>query len=103
MHSLASRYPAASLGACDRYRSVKRSLLVWRTSCMSVISKLLSWSRTTMSQLVRLRSLFVPASIVLFLLFAAGWYTLFWLPSESRYLDDRNFRVLHMLSDQIRS
>src|SRR3954463_14366303 len=55
-----------------------------------------------MSKLARLRGLFVPASIVIFLLFAAGWYNLFWLPSESRYLDDRNFRVLHTLSDQIR-
>ncbi len=29
-------------------------------------------------------------------------YNLFWLPSQRRYLDDRNFRVLKTLSEQIR-
>src|SRR6266478_4579763 len=52
---------------------------------------------------VRLRSFFVPASIGLILVAAIGWYNLFWLPSEHRYLDDRNFRVLKNLSVQIRA
>lgn len=51
---------------------------------------------------VRLRRFFVPASIGLMLVFAIGWYTLFWLPHRHRYLDDRNFRVLKTLSEQIR-
>jgi hypothetical protein len=55
-----------------------------------------------MSTLVRLRSFIVPASLALILALAAGWYHFFWLPSEHRYLDDRNFRVLKTLSDQIR-
>ncbi len=51
---------------------------------------------------VRLRRLFVPASIGLILVVAVGWYNFLWLPSEHRYLDDRNFRVLKNLSEQIR-
>lgn len=51
---------------------------------------------------VRLRGLIVPASIGLILIVAVGWYNLFWLPSKHRYLDDRNFRVLRTLSEQIR-
>src|SRR5258708_12496698 len=51
---------------------------------------------------VRLRGLFVPASVGLILIVAVGWYNLFWLPSKHRYLDDRNFRVLKTLSEQIR-
>ena len=55
-----------------------------------------------MSLLVRLRSFFIPAIVGLILISAAGWYNLFWLPSQHRYLDDRNFRTLKTLSDQIR-
>src|SRR5260370_27671431 len=51
---------------------------------------------------VRLRGFFVPASVGLILIVAVGWYNLFWLPSKHRYLDDRNFRVLRTLSEQIR-
>ena len=51
---------------------------------------------------VRLRGLFVPAIVSLILIVAVGWYNLFWLPSKHRYLDDRNFRVLKTLSEQIR-
>jgi hypothetical protein len=52
---------------------------------------------------VRLRRFFVPASIGLILVVAVGWYDFLWLPSEHRYLDDRNFRVLKTLSVQIRA
>jgi hypothetical protein len=51
---------------------------------------------------VRLRRLFVPASIGLILAITIGWYNFFWLPSRDRYFDDRNFRVLKNLSEQIR-
>ena len=54
-----------------------------------------------MKTLVRLRSFFLPASIGLLLVVAAGLYNLVWLPSEHRYLDDRNFRLLTTLSEQI--
>ncbi len=54
-----------------------------------------------MKTLVRLRSFFVPAGIGLLLLVAAGLYNLVWLPSEHRYLDERNFRLLTTLSEQI--
>src|ERR1700680_528849 len=54
-----------------------------------------------MSTLVRLRSLFVPASIGLILVVAVGWYNFFRIPSENRYLDDRNFRVVKTPSEQI--
>ncbi len=56
-----------------------------------------------MPTLVRLRSLFLPASIGLLVLVAAGWYNLVWLPSEHKYLDDRNFRLLSTLSEEISS
>lgn len=55
-----------------------------------------------MSTMARLRTLFVPACIGLFFLVAAGWYYSFWIPTRHRYLDDRNFRVLRTLSEQIR-
>jgi len=55
-----------------------------------------------MPTLARLRSLLVPASIGLALVVAAGWYYSFWLPSRHRYLDDRNFRVLKTLGEQVR-
>jgi hypothetical protein len=55
-----------------------------------------------MSILVRLRSLVIPASIGLILVAAIGWYNLLWLPSQQRYLDDRNLRVLKTLSEQLR-
>src|SRR5260370_29709218 len=51
---------------------------------------------------VRLRGLFDPVSVGLILIVAIGWYNLFWIPSKHRYLDDRNFRVLRTLSEQIR-
>ncbi len=54
-----------------------------------------------MKTLVRLRSFFLPASIGFLLVAAAGLYNLVWLPSEHRYLDDRNFRLLTTLSEQI--
>lgn len=44
-----------------------------------------------MKTLVRFRSFFLPASIGLLLVVAAGLCNLVWLPSEHRYLDDRNF------------
>lgn len=55
-----------------------------------------------MPTMARLRTLFVPACIGLFFLVAAGWYYAFWIPTRHRYLDDRNFRVLRTLSEQIR-
>ena len=55
-----------------------------------------------MPTMARLRTLFVPACIGLFFLVAAGWYYSFWIPTRHRYLDDRNFRVLRTLSEQIR-
>jgi len=55
-----------------------------------------------MSKLVRLRSFFVPALIGSILCCAFGYYYLYWVPSRQRYLDDRSFRVLKTLSDQIR-
>ncbi len=54
-----------------------------------------------MPKLARLRHFFVPAIIGLLIVIAAGWYNLVWLPSEQKYLDDRNFRTLTTLSDQI--
>ena len=56
-----------------------------------------------MKALIQLRSLIVPVLIVLVLGAVACWYNLIWLPSEYRYLDNRNFRLLTTLSDQISS
>lgn len=55
-----------------------------------------------MPTMARLRTLFVPACISVLFLVAAGWYYSFWIPARHRYLDDRNFRVLRTLSEQIR-
>jgi len=54
-----------------------------------------------MPKLVKLRSLILPASIGLLVVLAAGWYSLVWLPSQHKYLDDRNFRLLSTLSEEI--
>jgi len=56
-----------------------------------------------MSSLIRLRSLFLPVSISVILLIALGLYSFIWIPSQQRYLDDRNFRVLKTLSGQIKA
>jgi hypothetical protein len=56
-----------------------------------------------MPRLARFRSFFLPASIGLLLVVAGGWYSLVWLPTQHKYLDDRNFRLLETLSEQIRS
>jgi len=55
-----------------------------------------------MSTLIRLRSLFVPITIGVIIVAGLGYYSLFWLPSQQRCLDDRNFRVLKTLSEQVR-
>src|ERR1700730_19127448 len=54
-----------------------------------------------MLKLARFRSLFPPAIIGLALAVVAGLYYFAWLPSQQRYLDDRNFRLLTTLGEQI--
>jgi hypothetical protein len=54
-----------------------------------------------MPTLVKMRSLFLPVSIGLFVVLAAGLYNFAWLPSQHKYLDNRNFRLLSTLGDQI--
>ena len=49
-----------------------------------------------------LRSLVVPVSILAILFFAFVAYYMYWVPSRQRLLDDRSFRYLKTLSDQIR-
>jgi hypothetical protein len=56
---------------------------------------------SAMSRLVRLRSLIIPTSIVLLLIIAGVWFKFSWVPSNRRDLDDRNFRVLNTLSEQL--
>src|SRR5439155_16448791 len=46
--------------------------------------------------------LFVPITIGVIIVAGLGYYSLFWLPSQQRYLDDRNFRVLKTVSEQVR-
>jgi hypothetical protein len=54
-----------------------------------------------MSTLVKLRKLFLPISIGFLVAFAAGVYNFAVLPSQHKYLDNRNFRLLSTLSEQI--
>src|SRR5260370_25741704 len=54
-----------------------------------------------MKTLIQIRRFIVPASIGLLLVIAVGFYNLVWLPSEHKYLDDRNFRLLTTLGEQI--
>jgi len=49
-----------------------------------------------------LRNLFVPIIIVGVLFVAFGYFYLYWVPNRQRHLDDRSFRYLNTLSDQIR-
>ncbi len=49
-----------------------------------------------------LRSLIVPVSILSILFVAFVAYYMYWVPSRQRLLDDRGFRYLKTLSDQIR-
>jgi hypothetical protein len=49
-----------------------------------------------------LRGLIVPVSILSILFVAFMAYYLYWVPSRQRLLDDRGFRYLKTLSDQIR-
>jgi hypothetical protein len=54
-----------------------------------------------MSIFVRMRSLLIPGCIGFILLVVVLSYNLLFLPTQRRYLDDRNFRVLKTLTDQI--
>ena len=54
-----------------------------------------------MRKLAQFRNLIIPAAVGLTLAIAAGWYYFGWLPSQQRYLDERNFRLLTTLSGQI--
>jgi len=49
-----------------------------------------------------LRNLFIPLIIVAVLFVAFGAYYLYWVPNRQRHLDDRGFRYLKTLSEQIR-
>ena len=49
-----------------------------------------------------LRNLFVPFIIVAVLFVAFGAYYFYWVPNRQRHLDDRGFRYLKTLSEQIR-
>jgi hypothetical protein len=49
-----------------------------------------------------LRGLIVPFSILFILCVAFAGYYMYWVPSRQRLLDDRSFRYLKTLSDQIR-
>jgi hypothetical protein len=49
-----------------------------------------------------LRNLFVPFIIIAVLFVAFGAYYLYWVPNRQRHLDDRGFRYLKTLSEQIR-
>ncbi len=53
-------------------------------------------------KLTWLRSWFVPVVIALFLFVVFVGYYLYWVPNRQRHLDDRGFRYLKTLSDQIR-
>jgi len=54
------------------------------------------------SKLTWLRSLLVPVIILSILLVVCVGYYLYWVPNRQRHLDDRGFRYLKTLSDQIR-
>jgi hypothetical protein len=53
-------------------------------------------------KLIWLRRFIVPAIIVSALFVAFVGYYLYWVPNRQRHLDDRGFRYLKTLSDQIR-
>src|SRR5260370_7840356 len=54
-----------------------------------------------MPTLVKMRSLFLPVSIGLFVVLAAGLYNFAWLLSQDKYLDSRNFRLLSTLGEEL--
>ena len=54
-----------------------------------------------MMKLAQLRNYLLPAGIAIGLAIVAGWFYQGWLPSQQKYLDARNFRLLTTLSDQI--
>ena len=55
-----------------------------------------------MVKLSWLRSLVVPIIVVSTLLICFSIYYMYWIPNRQRHLDDRGFRYLKTLSDQIR-
>jgi len=50
-----------------------------------------------------IRLLFLPVSIGLIALLAAGWYNFIWLPAQLHDLDARNFRLLKTMGEQIKA
>ena len=54
-----------------------------------------------MARLAQLRNYLLPVGLGIGLAIVAGWFYLGWLPSQQKYLDERNFRLLTTLSEQI--
>jgi hypothetical protein len=58
--------------------------------------------QSTLSKLAWLRNLIVPIAILAIFVFCLSIFYLYWVPDRQRHLDDRGFRYLKTLSDQIR-
>jgi hypothetical protein len=57
---------------------------------------------SALSKLAWLRNLIVPIAILVIFVFCLSLFYLYWVPDRQRHLDDRGFRYLKTLSDQIR-
>ena len=50
-----------------------------------------------------MRAVLLPLGVATFLIAALSWYGLVWIPSQQRYLNERNIRLLRTMAAQIRS
>src|ERR1700730_2638764 len=52
---------------------------------------------------IQWRAILVPVGVSAFLIAALSWYGFVWIPSQQRYLNERNIRLLRTIGTQIRS
>jgi len=52
---------------------------------------------------IQLRAVLIPVGVAVFSIAALAWYGFVYIPSQQRYLNERNIRLLRTLGAQIRS
>src|SRR5437016_10170488 len=52
---------------------------------------------------IQLRAILIPVGVAAFSILSLSWYAFVYIPSQQRYLNERNIRLLRILDAQIAS
>ena len=52
---------------------------------------------------IQLRAVLIPVGVAVFSIAALAWYGFVYIPSQQRYLNERNIRLLRILAEQVGS